>query len=167
VLLDEIPANGEPHFLGRAFRLLRKREIFGVVTFSDPVPRRTIDGELVLPGHCGIAFQAHNAVYLGRATARTLRLFPDGRVFHERTIQKIRGGECGWRAAAERLEEFGACGAPDDAEARRRWLSENTRLLTRPICHRGNHRFAWALTPEVRKFLPASLPYRADCGAAG
>jgi hypothetical protein len=159
VLLDEIPANAESHFLGRAFRILRGREICGVVTFSDPVARRTTNGDLVLPGHCGIAFQAHNAVYLGRATPRTLRLLPDGRVLHERTIQKMRSGERGWRAAAERLQQFRASDPPEDPIERRRWLSDCIQQITRPVRHRGNHRFAWALTPEVRCFLPASLPY--------
>lgn len=59
VLLDEVPANGESFFLARGFEIVRTHGIVGVVSFSDPVPRRTLSGELVLPGHCGIAFQAH------------------------------------------------------------------------------------------------------------
>ena len=40
VLLDEVPANGESFFLARAFELLRKEGIKGVISFSDPVPRK-------------------------------------------------------------------------------------------------------------------------------
>jgi hypothetical protein len=62
VLLDEVEANAESHFLGRAFDVLRSRGLLGVVTFSDPVPRHSVAGDLILPGHCGIAFQAHNGI---------------------------------------------------------------------------------------------------------
>jgi len=135
VLLDEVPGNGESFFLSRAFEIVRTHDIVGVVTFSDPVPRRTMSGGLVLPGHCGIALHAHNGVYLGRGTPRTLHLLPNGRVFHERTIQKIRKGECGWKAAASQLEEFGATVPCADRGARMEWLSENMPLLTRRIQH--------------------------------
>jgi hypothetical protein len=64
VLLNEVEANAESHFLGRAFDILRSRGILGVVTLSDPVPRHSVAGDLILPGHCGIAFQAHNGIYL-------------------------------------------------------------------------------------------------------
>jgi hypothetical protein len=46
-------------------------------------------------------------------------------VLHERTIQKIRAGERGWRTGAAQLEEFGAPAAPDDPDERRVWLTEN------------------------------------------
>jgi len=159
VLLDEVEANAESFFLGRAFGFLRSRGLLGVVTFSDPVPRRSVAGHLILPGHCGIAFQAHNGVYLGRGTPRTLRMLPNGRILHERTIQKIRAGERGWRSGAIQLEEFGAAAAPDDRHERRLWLAENMRQLTRAVRHRGNHKYAWPLTTAMRQVLPASLPY--------
>ena len=123
------------------------------------MPRRSVAGDLILPGHCGIAFQAHNGIYLGRGTPRTLRLLPNGRVLHERTIQKIRAGERGWRSGAIQLEEFGAAAAPDDPHERRLWLAENIRQLTRAVRHGGNHKYAWPLTTAMRQVLPASLPY--------
>ena len=95
----------------------------------------------------------------GGGTPRTLRLLPNGRVLHERTIQKIRAGERGWRAGAVQFEEFGAAAAPDDADQRRVWLAESIRQLTRPVRHRGNHKYAWPLTAPMRQALPASLPY--------
>ena len=39
------------------------------------------------------------------------------------------------------------------------WLAENIRQLTRPVRHRGNHKYAWPLTTAMRQALPASLPY--------
>ena len=53
VLLDDVPANGETWFLARAFELLPAEGIRGVVSFSDPVPRRRSDGTLVMTGHIG------------------------------------------------------------------------------------------------------------------
>lgn len=51
-------------------------------SFADPVPRRTASGVLVMPGHVGTIYAATNAVYAGRATARTVKLLPDGTVFN-------------------------------------------------------------------------------------
>jgi hypothetical protein len=103
VLLDSVPGNGETWFLGQCFRHLRRLDLVGVLTFSDPVPRRNVQGEIVVGGHVGTVFQAHNGLYLGRGTARTLRLLPDGRVLSDRAIQKIRSGEPGWKYAAAEL----------------------------------------------------------------
>jgi len=107
------------------------------------MPRRDISGQVTLIGHTGIIYQASNGVYLGRGTPRTLRLLPDGRAFNDRSIQKIRRGERGWRAAANVLESFGATPAPDDSEARREWLHSALRDLTRPMRHHGCHKYAW------------------------
>jgi hypothetical protein len=96
VLLDFVPANGETWFLARCFEHLRKLDLVGVTTFSDPVPRKAANGRLVHPGHIGTIFQAFNGAYLGRGTPRTLRLLPDGTVLSDRAIQKIRAGERGW-----------------------------------------------------------------------
>lgn len=70
VLLDDVPGNGETWFLARTFELLRAQGLAGVVSFSDPTPRATATGRVVFPGHIGTIYQAHNAVYLGRGTAR-------------------------------------------------------------------------------------------------
>lgn len=101
VLLDSVPGNGETWFLGRCFEQLRTHGLFGVVSFSDPTPRTSSSGDRVFPGHVGTIYQAHNAAYLGRGTARTLRLLPDGSVFSARTAQKIRSQERGWQHAVE------------------------------------------------------------------
>ena len=156
VLLDSVPGNGETWFLGQCFRHLRRLDLVGVLTFSDPVPRRNVEGEIVVGGHVGTVFQAHNGLYLGRGTARTLRLLPDGRVLSDRAIQKIRSGEPGWKYAAAELCHFGASPV---GEGRRAWLAEWLPRLTRPLPHPGNHRYAWPLSRIALRLMPAGLPY--------
>lgn len=167
VLLDEVPANGESFFVARCFAELRKktvvdrdgnelRGILGVVSFSDPMPRRTIDGGIVLPGHVGCIYQALNAVYKGRGDSRRLHLLPDGRVFNHRSEQKIRKQESGWNGAAQELLAYGADQVWEDPAA---WLSHWLPKLTRPLPHKGNHKYAWALHKSMRKHLGESLAY--------
>src|SRR5260370_22077353 len=66
VLVDSVPGNGETWFLSRCFQLLRREGLAGVISFSDPLPRRGIGGELVHPGHVGTVYQHFNARYIGR-----------------------------------------------------------------------------------------------------
>lgn len=159
VLLDEVPGNGETWFLARCFDHLRSQGFAGVLSFSDPVPRRGLDGHMVFPGHIGTIYQAHNARYLGRSTASTLRLLPDGLVFSRRTMQKVRAGERGWLGAVAQLAPYGAPAleASADRPTRVAWLHEALASLTRPLVHPGNHRYAWSLIRRVQ--LPASQPY--------
>jgi hypothetical protein len=159
VLLDEVPGNGETWFLARAFDILRSHGIVGVISFSDPMPRKAISGDQVFLGHVGTIYAAHNGVYLGRGTARALRLLPDARVFSDRAAQKIRKGERGWRYAAACLEKWGASTAPDDPEDRRAWFNLALQRFTTTIHHRGNHKYAWPLQKAMRRALPLSLPY--------
>lgn len=156
VLVDSVPANGETWFLARCFAALRQLSIVGVISFSDPMPRRTEHG-VTHPGHVGTIYQAHNGVYLGRATARTLQLLPDGSVFSDRTAQKIRRLEKGWEYGAQQLRQFGAPAI--DLEHRAEWLNSSLRSIARRLRHRGNHKYAWPLAPALRAQLPASLPF--------
>lgn len=156
VLLDSVAGNGETWFLGRCFEQLRAVGLFGVVSFSDPVARSAADGGTVFPGHLGTIYQAHNAVYLGRATPRTLKLLPDGTSYHARTTQKVRKGERGIAYAVEQLRRFGAPpleGNPVE------WLAHWSAKLTRNFRHPGNHRYAWALNKRDRRHLTAVAPY--------
>ncbi|WP_406834828.1 hypothetical protein ACICHK_00190 [Streptomyces sp. AHU1] len=68
VLLDECPGNSESWFLARCYAALLEDGVRGVVSFADPVPRRTASGILVMPGHVGTIYAATNAIYAGRAT---------------------------------------------------------------------------------------------------
>lgn len=158
VLLDSVPGNGESWFLARCFESLRAQRLFGVLSFSDPMPRTAADGTRIFPGHIGYCYQATNATYLGKGTPRTLQLLPDGSVFSARTAQKIRARERGWQHAAEQLRVFGASELREDEDASG-WLRTWTTRLTRPLRHRGNHKYAWTLARANRSVLPTSLPY--------
>lgn len=161
VLLDGVAANAESWFIARAFEVLRARGYAGVVSFADPVPRRSSAGDLVFPGHVGTIYQATNAVYTGKASPRTLRLLPSGQVFSERARSKIRRRERGWRYAVDDLIAAGA--APPErtasAEDLATWLARELPLITRPMRHRGNHRYLFALSRAVRRRLPDGQPY--------
>jgi len=155
VLLDRVPGNGESWFLARCLEALAGR-LRGVVSFSDPVPRQALDGRTVMPGHVGVIYQASNATYCGRSTARTLRLLPDGSVFSDRAAQKIRKLERGWEYAAAQLVAHGADARHGDP---REWLRWWLPRVTRTFRHPGNHRYAFGLRRSVKRSLPASLPY--------
>lgn len=166
VLLDRVPGNGETWFLARAFEALRREtDLVGVLSFSDPFPRVTLDGRTVFPGHIGTIYQAHNGRYIGRGARRTLHLLPDGSVFSARAASKIRAGERGWRHAAALLVEHGAS-APSclrrgeaDPEELRAWLPGALAATTRTVRHPGNHRYAWPLRAATRRVLPDAQPY--------
>lgn len=170
VLLDEVPGNGESWFLRQCFRALRTVEDMktgaplnpqGIIAFSDPVPRVADDGRVVTPGHRGVIYQAFSATYLGRATPRTLRLWPNGRVVNSRRMQKIRSGEKGWLPASEEIRSFGA---DEPWEDRAAWLNHWLGRLTKKLPHPGNYKYAWGLSHAARLRLPASLPYPKSVG---
>jgi hypothetical protein len=158
VLLDEVPGNGETWMLGRCFALLRRLGLAGVVAFSDPCRRVNREGRAVFGGHIGVIYQAHNAVYLGRGSPRTLTLLPDGRVFSERAQQKVRSGERGVCYAVGQLVACGAetprSWAPSYLAA---WMRSWKARLCRAVRHRGNHKYAWGLCRRMP--LPPGLPY--------
>lgn len=169
VLLDGVKANAETWFLARVWEFAAREGVRGVVSFSDPAPRRAADGRIVFPGHWGTIYQAANALHLGRGRARRLALLPDGTVLNSRTLQKIRSGEKGWRYAEALLVAHGArprtCAA-DRAD----WLAVALREVgVREFDHPGNIRYAFRVGPRrrlVRVGLP-SLPYpKADEGQA-
>lgn len=163
VLEDRVPANGESWFVARCFARLAHHGIVGVLSFSDPEPREDEAGRIIFPGHVGTVYQALSATYAGRATRRTLRLLPDGTVLSDRSIQKVRAGERGWRAAVETLIHHGAPLPPSLSSMtdfdRREWVRTAVSRVTRPLKHGGNHRYLWALRPRDRRFLPAPLAY--------
>lgn len=146
VLLDDVPYNAESFALARMFEHERARGTLGIVSFSDPVRRTTTAGEVVLPGHVGTIYQAKGALYAGRGTPRWLRLLPDGTVFPERMLQKMRKRERGWLAGIRRLERFaGPCHGDVDA-----WFRAALVRHTRRLHHPGNHRYLFPLHRRVR-----------------
>lgn len=159
VLLDEVAGNGETWFLARTFELLRAH-VRGVVSFSDPISRTRADGTPVFPGHVGTIYQAANARFLGRGTARTLRLLPDGRVLSDRAIQKIRKLERNWESSAAPLVALGADAVDTSSSAASTaWLARWLPVLTRTMRHPGNLRYAWGLERRTMRALAPSLPY--------
>lgn len=152
VLLDEVEANGETWFLGRAFELLQARrpEISAVLSYADPMPRETIDGRRVTPGHVGTIYQAHNGRYMGRARAETITIDTAGRVISRRSLSKLKHDE---RGAAYVYARLRAAGAPE-----RRPLERGEDYVARAIAegpfrrirHPGNHAYAWPLGASRR-----------------
>lgn len=144
VLLDDVAANGETFFLARAIDTLKAAlpDVRAVLSYSDPLPRASVDGRVTCAGHVGTIYQAANAAYLGRSAARWLYLDRDGRTISARALSKIRNGERGWEGAARNLD---AAGAPPRrfAEEPAAWLA---RVLAsgvfRRVQHPGNHAYA-------------------------
>lgn len=155
VLLDRVGYNAESWFLGRCHALLRalRPEWRALIAYSDPVPRRTDAGALVLPGHWGQIYQAVNACYLGRATPRTLYLDAEGRVVSERAISKIRKGARGEVYARALIAESGAP-PQEDGESVGDWLAR-CRLHWRRVRHPGNHTYAFRLTRRAPRYVDA------------
>jgi len=151
VLLSNVPGNGESWFLARCFELLRARGIEALVSHSDPLPRRTSAGALVLPGHVGQIYQATNAIYGGRTKARALWLLPDGTVFSERAMSKIRARDRGYRYAVDQLVAHGAERPFDIGQDLAAWLTTQLPLVGRRVRHRGNHRYLWAINKRLRR----------------
>lgn len=158
VLLDEVGGNAETIVLGVCFRALRLDGFLGVVSFSDPHRRVALDGRVILPGHVGTIYQAHNGVYTGRSKSETKQLLPDGTLFESRAAQKVRTGDQGHAYSRRILEANGAepLRAGEDAGA---WVARWRAALCRPFLHRGNHRYLWAVDKRARRHLPPSLPY--------
>jgi hypothetical protein len=159
VLLDRVGANAETWLLGQCFDALRREGITGVVSFSDPVPRLSCGGAVVMPGHVGTIYQAHNAVYLGRSKAERRRVLPDGTIAHNRTLAKIRKRDRGWRAAVDDLVAHGSR-PPALGEDLTSWLTQELPRITRSIPHGGNHKYAWTLRRNDRRHLERYLEHR-------
>lgn len=157
VLLEDVAANAESWFLARAFDLMRAEGYAGIVSFSDPLPRRTAAGVVIMGGHVGTIYQATSAVYTGRGRARYLWLLPDGRTYNERAIAKVRSGARGWRYAADQLIAAGAAPLEGDRAA---WLARELPRVCRRVRHRGNHRYLWGLDRATRRALSRHLEAR-------
>jgi hypothetical protein len=145
VLADRAPGNAESWFLAQVFRLAGREGVRGVVSFSDPVARRDATGRLVFPGHVGVIYQASNAIYAGRGTARTVLLLPDGRVLNERALAKLRALDLGHAYVEELL---------------RGWLPRALAAAgVRRLRHPGNHRYLFRLGDRAaRRSVLVGLP---------
>ena len=145
VLLDEVPANAETWFLARVFELAAAQGVAGVVSFSDPIKRTTSDGRVVMPGHIGLIYQASNATYTGKATPRTIWQLPDGTIFNEQKLGKIRQQKQGHQYAEEELCSWGARPRRPRQDPKA-WLQQaRTQIGARTERHPGNHRYLFTL----------------------
>lgn len=153
VLLDDVGNNGESWFVARAFRLLRteKPDISGVISYSDPMPRHTIDGQLVTPGHVGYVYQGLNAKYAGQQRKRSLILAPNGTVLSERALSKVRNEERGWQYAMRQIIVSGGAERLP-GEDLRSWLSRSIENFPR-IRHPGNHLYLWGFSPQAKDHI--------------
>lgn len=143
-ILDEIAANAESWLLARTFHDLLARGVRGVVSFADPMPRRTPAG-LLVAGHTGVIYQACNGIYTGRGTARSLIMLPDGSVLNARAAQKVRRQEQGHRYVEERLTSLGAA-ARRPGQDPASWLRSTLEQVgASRIRHRGPHRYLFPL----------------------
>jgi len=161
VLIDECPANSESWFLARCFEMLLAAGIRGVVSFADPVPRRNAVGEVIAAGHVGTIYQASNAIYTGRGTARTVKVLPDGTVLHGRSAQKVRRQEQGHEYVEAKLVDLGAS-APRPGVDPAVWLREAlAQIGARSVRHPGAHRYVFRLgkTRREREDIKLGLPW--------
>lgn len=166
VLLDDVGANAETWFLSRAFSALRdaKPDVEAVLSYSDPIRRRAADGSLVLPGHVGTIYQAHNARHVGRSKACTHWIDQTGRIVSPRALSKLRNETKGADYAYELLL---AAGAPE-----RRPLEDSRAYVARALeagpfrrfRHPGNLAYVWAVGSKserrrTARGFPSPLPY--------
>lgn len=163
VLLDDVPGNGESWFVSRALRLLRAQKpgILSVIAYSDPVRRIAADGTVVMPGHCGMVYQALSASLRGRSTPRTDLMMPNGRILSPRAISKIRAQDTGAAYAERQVVDSGA---PErqPGEAPRDWLERlRSAGVLKARRHPGNLVYAFTLTKAARLAARGkpSLPY--------
>lgn len=171
VLEDRVPANAESWFCTQAFRLAADQGIRGIVSFSDPVARTTADGTIVMPGHYGTVYQGMNARFLGRGKARRIAVLPNGTVYNERDMTKVRS-QCQGHAYAERtLVSFGATPMLE-GEDPRAWLKQALHEAgVRWMSHPGNYRYAFTVGSKAERRAVSwpvqTLPYpKKDAAAA-
>ena len=152
VLLDEVGCNGESFLVSRALRLLRqhKPEVVSVISYADPVKRRVLGSGVVHGGHIGRIYQVMDALYLGRATPRTLDIMPNGLVFSPRALSKLRAGETGAEYALRQLlaagaDDIGTGESPDEWVSRLRMRGFFTRIR-----HPGTHKYLFPLTKSAK-----------------
>lgn len=145
VLLDDVPANGETWFLGRAFRLMRNLlpEVRGVLSYCDPMERRDAHGRVVKRGHIGTVYRAFNGRYVGRSSPRVITVSRNGRCIRERALSKIRCDEQGAAYAVRQLIDMGAP-ARNEGESGAAYVERALRAggFSR-VRHPGNLTFTW------------------------
>lgn len=161
VCAPSVKFNGETWFLRRCFRILgREKGCRAVLSFADPLERRTAAGELTKGAHHGTVYMAKGALLAGRATPRWLLLAPDGSVVSDRMLSKIRGEERGIDYAVRRLRAYGA---PPRARGES-WSDWTARVVRLPIFRRVRHPGNLAYVFGLDRYAAARLAHLHDGG---
>lgn len=155
VCTPDVLFNGETWFLKRAFALLRQEKpgLRAIVSYADPLERRTAAGLITKRAHAGQIYQGSNALYAGQAAARWIWLTRDGQVISERALSKIRSQDRGHVYAERQLIAAGAdprrC-FEEPAE----WLDRTLREpLFRRVRHPGNHAYVFGLDRAAKSLI--------------
>jgi hypothetical protein len=159
VLLPDLEGNAETYFLRRALWSLaqNKPDYDVVISMSDPMSYRTLDGRLISPGHYGGIYVAGGLRHVGRSRAEWRKLAPDGQVIQGRAVAKARGGEQGKDYAIRRLVAWGAP-EPEPDEDIGEWVSRALRDGPfRRIKHPGNLVYAAPVSPRYARLVNARL----------
>jgi hypothetical protein len=133
-----------------------------IISYADPLERRTFEGTLTKPAHAGQIYQAHNATFGGRSRSQYLWITRAGQVLSRRSLNKIIHDEVGHAYATRQLL---CAGAPprEILEAPKAWVSRVLPLIARRIRHPGNFVFAFGLDglarEQVRRFNEVGSPY--------
>lgn len=112
-----VPGNGESFFLGRCFRHLREAGIEALISHSDPVPRRALDGSYLT----GQFFLIPCATNLA-AVSRVMNVSGNWDSAHAMTSVSVTGaggGGCGGQVAVEtgkRLPSARPIGVPSPVQ---------------------------------------------------
>jgi hypothetical protein len=146
LLLPGAAFNAATWMLSRVFELERQRGTLGLLAFSDPMPRTTLDDRVVHRGHRGVTYMGLLGALCGRSRPRDLLIAPDTTSIPDRSFQKVIGYERGWQGMARRLVRAGFPPPPDGD--RHDW-GKATRKLLRTLKHKGNLRYLFALDPIV------------------
>lgn len=164
VCAPSVKFNGETWFLRRAFTAIRReKQIRAILSFADPLERRTSAGLLTKGAHHGTVYMAKSALLAGRSDRRTLILAPDASVVNERMLSKIRQEEQGIDYAVKRLYEIGAPRRRPGEE----WSAWLRRVLRPPlfrrIQHPGNYAYLFGLdahtAARLAKMHEGGKPY--------
>lgn len=150
ICAPSVKFNGETWFLRRAFTALRReKRITAILSFADPLERRTAEGLLTKAAHHGTIYMAKGALLAGRTDRRALILAPDSSVVNERMLSKIRNEERGIDYAVRRLLDLGA----ERRNPREDWSTWLSRVLRPPVFrrvhHPGNYAYLFGLDAQT------------------
>lgn len=156
VLTDDVPHGGESRFNASALAQLRDLDptLRAVLAYSDPLERRRADGVILKPGHFGTAYQAGNALYMGRTKPRPIYVGrATGGEISEKSIGKIKHDRKGREYAGRQLARLTGLAqrvGESGAAYVERVLASGALVKMK---HPGNFAYTWPLVEELRPQL--------------